>query len=533
MHIHHYTLTAIADYLGSLAGSWQVVEIFTQEKDELVIGLASESDGIYLRVSCASHIQFIWPVNDFAKRRKNVMDLYGAWLGSNIKGFRCLKLERVMVMETDRGEVFFKMHGNRSNVIFKKSDGLTEIFNQRMKEDVDYVPTDMKFLMEEEDWPNEIASEDVAATLKSITPIWAGPFAKELQKRVGQGSSFSEELKKLVAECTDGTFWLSRDKHNIRLLCFKPIEGDAAQLDSVEKAVDVFIRSRYSLVSYAEKRERLEKAVLQPAKKIRKKISSYQRNLETLANERSAEEIGNIIMANLHALEPGMKEVELPDVYGEGTLKLKLDPKMNPVQNAEKYYQKEKKRKSQAQHLKKMIKELQAEISGIEEQEKLLLELPPASELSFDGTGFDRESIRMLNELDKELSPKLKAEEADKKPKPYIEFEKGGYSILVGKNAKSNDELTFKHCTKEDIWMHARNVAGSHVVIRLQAGKQIPKDVLEYAASLAARYSKSKHESLVPVIYVPRKFVRKRKGAPAGEVMVEREEVLFIEPAAI
>ena len=101
---------------------------------------------------------------------------------------------------------------------------------------------------------------------------------------------------------------------------------------------------------------------------------------------------------------------------------------------------------------------------------------------------------------------------------------------MVGKNARYNDELTLKVANKNDLWLHAKDVAGSHVVIRDQAGKKIPREVLEAAAQLAAWYSKRKTDSLCPVIYTPKKYIRKRKGDPPGAVVVEKEDVIMVVP---
>jgi predicted ribosome quality control (RQC) complex YloA/Tae2 family protein len=106
-----------------------------------------------------------------------------------------------------------------------------------------------------------------------------------------------------------------------------------------------------------------------------------------------------------------------------------------------------------------------------------------------------------------------------------------GFRIWVGKNAAGNDELTLKYSFKEDLWLHVKDVAGSHVIIKYQAGKKFPKDVIERAAQLAAYNSKRKNETLCPVVVTPKKFVRKRKGDPPGAVIVEREEVIMVVPA--
>jgi predicted ribosome quality control (RQC) complex YloA/Tae2 family protein len=113
---------------------------------------------------------------------------------------------------------------------------------------------------------------------------------------------------------------------------------------------------------------------------------------------------------------------------------------------------------------------------------------------------------------------------------PYRRMEASGYEIWVGKNAQSNDDL-LRLAHKDDLWLHARGSAGSHVVIRMRKQtKRPPQPVIDKAAGLAAWYSKQKGSSLVPVILTHRKYVRKPKGAPPGLVVVEREDVLMVKP---
>jgi predicted ribosome quality control (RQC) complex YloA/Tae2 family protein len=90
--------------------------------------------------------------------------------------------------------------------------------------------------------------------------------------------------------------------------------------------------------------------------------------------------------------------------------------------------------------------------------------------------------------------------------------------------------LTQKYAHKDDLWLHAKDVAGSHVVIRHKAGQTIPEPVIEHAAMLAGWYSKRQHDSLCPVTVTPKKFVRKPRGARPGQVLVERERVILVKP---
>jgi predicted ribosome quality control (RQC) complex YloA/Tae2 family protein len=141
----------------------------------------------------------------------------------------------------------------------------------------------------------------------------------------------------------------------------------------------------------------------------------------------------------------------------------------------------------------------------------------------------DIEAVKNASGM-KELKPYLPKEKQQQHQSPFRQFEFEGYRIWVGKSAANNDELTMKHAHKNDLWLHAKDVAGSHVVLKWKPGHEFPPKVIEHAAEIAAYYSKLKGSTLVPVAYTLRKFVRKPKGAEPGAVMVDKEEVMMVEP---
>jgi predicted ribosome quality control (RQC) complex YloA/Tae2 family protein len=220
-------------------------------------------------------------------------------------------------------------------------------------------------------------------------------------------------------------------------------------------------------------------------------------------------------MANLHQIKVGMDTITLPDFYQENKpVEIKLKKDLSGQKNAEIFYRKSKNQQIEIQKLTEGIAIKQKDIAN--QKEKI-----EAIELASD--------LKTLRSLTDSLGLKKEAEKKEK-PLPYHEVEFQGYKIWIGKNAQHNDTLTLKHTFKEDLWLHAKDVPGSHVVIKHQSGKNFPKDVIERAAQLAAFNSKRKTDSLCPVAYTPKKFVRKRKGDPAGAVIVEREEVILVEP---
>jgi predicted ribosome quality control (RQC) complex YloA/Tae2 family protein len=223
----------------------------------------------------------------------------------------------------------------------------------------------------------------------------------------------------------------------------------------------------------------------------------------------------DLIMANLHLIQPASSSIRLPDFYHENRLvEIPLKKDLSPQKNAELYYRKSKNHSIEVEHLQRTLSSKHEEIKNLK---NTLVSVNQA------------EDLKTLRQFTK-TSNLLIEKDTGAVPLPYHEFAYNGFRIWVGKNAASNDELTLKYSFKEDLWLHAKDVAGSHVVIKYQAGKKFPKDVIERAAQLAAYHSKRKNETLCPVIVTPKKYVRKRKGDPSGMVVVEREKVIMVEP---
>ena len=187
----------------------------------------------------------------------------------------------------------------------------------------------------------------------------------------------------------------------------------------------------------------------------------------------------------------------------------------SPQKNAENYYRKSKNEKIEIQKLMENIEAKEQDLAEIDQQIEMIEKIETLKEFR------KYQKVNALEAVPKALDT---VQDLFK----YYRFE--GYEILVGRNAKNNDLLTQKYARKDDLWLHARDVSGSHVVIRKQAGKNFPVTVIERAASLAAFYSKRKNDTLCPVIVTPKKFVRKTRDLADGQVIVEKEEVIMIEP---
>jgi predicted ribosome quality control (RQC) complex YloA/Tae2 family protein len=239
-------------------------------------------------------------------------------------------------------------------------------------------------------------------------------------------------------------------------------------------------------------------------------ILSNRKALHDLVNRRSDEEIGHIILSNMHLVKSGESSATLNDIYHNETIEVKLDKDLNAVENAEKYFKKEKKKPIMVELLRQKISKAEQDLVN---KEKKLAELKSAS------------SFKSIKHLASEQQKKQ-----DETELPYRLFHFEDYQILVGKHAESNEKILNYFSDKNDLWLHAKDVSGSHVVIKMNRRDKVPNNVLEKAASLAAYYSKNRNQDLVTVTYTLRKYVRKIKGADKGKVTVSHEKALLVKP---
>lgn len=225
----------------------------------------------------------------------------------------------------------------------------------------------------------------------------------------------------------------------------------------------------------------------------------------------------DLLMAQLHRVERGAKEVELDDFEG-GVVALQLDPRRSAAENAEAMYDRARKRERAADRLPARVREAIAERNRLD----TLLE-------ALERGDADPQEVERWAE---ELRPAENTPGGDEDRLPYRAFRSsGGLEIRVGRSSRGNDALTFHHSSPDDIWLHARDMAGAHVILRWPDREQNPprRDLVE-AAVLAALHSRGRSSGTVPVDWTRRKYVRKPRKAPPGAVLPDRVETVFVEP---
>ncbi len=230
--------------------------------------------------------------------------------------------------------------------------------------------------------------------------------------------------------------------------------------------------------------------------------------------------MGEAINANLYQLKKGMTEAELPDWNDPegGTLTVPLDIRLTPSQNAQKYFKKYQKARSAmeiaAQQRDKTLEETDYLEGMLLDVDKCVGE----SELEEI-----RQELVRTGYMKKNTNRRQQRQLPGSKPYRYVSTD--GIEILVGKNAAQNDRITLG-AKGENIWLHAKDMPGSHVIIRAEG--EIPQQTLKEAALLAAWFSKGQRSSMVPIDYTRRKYVKKPSGAAPGKVIYTHHQTAYM-----
>lgn len=253
------------------------------------------------------------------------------------------------------------------------------------------------------------------------------------------------------------------------------------------------------------------------------KRAAHQQILNECADMDKYRIMGELLTANIYKVERGAGQVLVSNYYSpeQETMAIPLDPKFSPAANAQRYFKKYAKLKNASKLIVKQIEENEAELAYLE---SLL------NNLSLCTTYEDLNEIKEEMIREGYIAHKKKAQQnkASAPSAPLKFTSKDGIEILVGKNNKQNDILTLKTAAPTEMWLHVKNMAGSHVIIRKSEG--IPDSTLLFAAQLAAYFSKGRNSGLVPVDYTLCKNVKKPKGAKPGMVIYDHYKTINVTP---
>ena len=273
---------------------------------------------------------------------------------------------------------------------------------------------------------------------------------------------------------------------------------------------------------------KLDQIIRKNMLKINNKINDCQKKLEEVKNRENYKICGELIKANLSSIQRGDGKFTAINYYSprQENITIPLNEKFTPLENARLYFKKYRKTKDSFQIIFERLKSHEHNLAQLNELRKLYEQefnsLPNLLKIY--------NNLTKLGWAKKAVSPLKKPKKVKNKLAPAAKYiSKDGWEIYVGKSNLQNDFLTFKLASGNDTWLHAKNIQGSHIIIKNKGDKQsLPLGTLIQAANLAAYFSKAKKDNKALVDYTFKKYVKKPKNAKPGMVIYSQEKSLWI-----
>lgn len=373
-----------------------------------------------------------------------------------------------------------------------------------------------------------LGGDDRAAlnTIQGISPM----IAREICYRAEKDSMLEQisALKKLVEEGKGEPTLIYRADGSPMDFAFMDIrqyEGalTVRRFETFGELLDTFFSDRDRLARMKARSADIGKLLNNGIDRLSRKINLQRADLKKCADREQLRIKGDLLQANLYRIERGATSVTVENFYDENNaaVTIRLDPTVSPAMNAQRCYKEYNKAKTREVMLTEQIQKATEELAYLESVQEMLSRCESEAELSAI-----REELREQGFI---KTQKGTAKRKDK-PLPPIEYESSdGFRILVGRNNKQNDQLTLRTANKNDLWLHTKEIHGSHVII-VADGKEISDTAIIEAARIAAMHSKGKDSAQVPVDYTRVKNVSKPNGALPGKVIYVNYNTVYVTP---
>ena len=273
---------------------------------------------------------------------------------------------------------------------------------------------------------------------------------------------------------------------------------------------------------------RLASLINKQRKKFKKRLENIAAESVRQADPEALRIKGDLLLANLHQIKRGDKSVEVDDYYQSPVVKLKiaLDSKSSPPENAERYFNKYRKAKRAGDHHKRRLQETEQEVAWLDQVELSLEEAKTGDDLY--QVQLELESAGLLKKTKGQLGKRQTVSPEDQLSQAVTA---GGLKLFWGKNSRTNDHVSRRVTGPHDLWFHAHGMPGCHLVLKCgEEGGQIPEEDILFAAAFAAGYSKGKDAGKVEVIVAKGRDVKKPKGAKPGLVTVNSYRTVMVAP---
>lgn len=534
----------------------KIEKVYQPEADELVFNIHTKTGNCKLFASTGSahaRVHFIEenPVNPPAPLAFCML------LRKHLQGGRIIAIEqkgseRIIEISietlnelgfTVSKKLVFEIMGKHSNII------LTDISTGKIIDSIKRVSFDVnrvrqilpgmiyQYPPEQDKIPfGEITEEqldslpaDGKTILRSVGGI-SPAFAEELAEHVSSRSEYFFGVKDGILDGTSGNAFVYLDEKEAPV-DFYPVplkylkeSCKTLEFSSLSAAMEFYFNKKESSNKGRQKSHDLIRSVNTALDKMYLKKKRLSEDLLKAENSEDLRLYGELLTANIHLIKQGMKSVDVVNYYDGSTVTIPLDVKQSPAKNAQHYFKKYGKAKTAVKEKQIQLEENDGEIKYLESVLAFLENTDDVDEI---------ESIR--NELVETGYVRRRKQqggfkEKKYKPAPHRYTLSNGMTVLVGKNNKENDYLTFNTAGNRDIWLHTKDIPGSHVIVQ-SSGQDLDEKAIFEAAAIAAYHSKARTSENVPVDYVPVKYVKKPAGAKPGMVIFTNNRTVWVNPA--
>jgi len=513
---------------------------FTYQKDHLHIPLEMAGEWECLHFSVQAPLPF-FTLERTLPQPKHRINLLRDVAAKAITDLICRENDRQILITLDGGIAFllFQLYGINGNVYLLDSSGVNRDSFKKAKKPVDFELSNFRpanrLFPDFADFTSSLRQHSDQSLMTFFTklfqPILPKILVTEICYRTNLAPQYSiinltdeqvERLATTIDELADAIVTSLPRIYSGEPPIFSLIElqslsnREFAEYDSVIAAQNQFIQDYLNLYRLEEKKKTLSRQTEFLLSTTQRKLIKQQSELAALPTADNYREWADTLMATASTIPHHSNSVTLPQLTDEARqITIPLEPKLNPIQNAERYYAKSRQVEKARAELIQKITEAEQLIQRLENTRRQIAEAD------------DFKTLRTLSTH----WPAQPQSSIDNIHQPFININLDGWEILIGKSARDNDELLQKFTRPNDFWLHAQGTSGSHIVVR-NPGKvaSLPRPILEKAAGLAAFHSKAKHSAVVPVIFTQCKYVTKPRHSAPGAVSVQFEKTIMAEP---
>lgn len=556
---------AISSELQQLATA-RIDKIFQPNKNNILLGFYKEGTNYLLNI-CIDSSHYRIHLTTHPKPNPKVapnfcMVLRKHLLGLHIKNVITNDLERLVIIDfegfDDVDDIISKrliveLMGKHCNIILldEQNDIIDSLRHIHKEESNRVIVPHVKYTYPTTSKENFLACTSFQNFSKKISN-----FNDIYNVYNGISKSFIEATLKKLAMDTFTTANLEKLYHYLQDLIHK-VDSDLLTFETTENKKDFFLvpssthdTSPFSLNFFIDDfyytkesaeefkayRDSILKMILESLKKYKKRLLNINEKLNSCEDMEKYQLYGELLTANLyHIPNKNLKEITLDNYYNGQKIIIPLDDRYSPAINAKRFFKKYHKLKNTLAIVSVQKEETLQELNYIE---SIVYELENCSCLEEVHEIFEEISE---NVIFKERTEKTKNSKKAKVKKSSLTKNKtvsfnplkytlDGYTLLVGRNNKENDYLSLKYAKKSDLWLHTKDIHGSHAILQLSQN-QVPDDsILVRCAEIVAFHSKAKNSSNVPVDICEVRFVKKPKGAKPGMVIYGNHKTLFVNP---